>query len=201
MWKLINETSEGKPTRLYKNEQTGSEATTELIHTDKDGGKWWGFCDLFKLPYMRIAYAKQISDLYTIGVTSEDLTTWCTKEKALLKATKTDPEAYEKLYALVLEKETLIKNTVDPLQQHLSLCTVYVLSDSERVDSYSTDEAVKKMNIWKLDPDMIAFFLNWHTEHMHSYMESLSVISRIVSSGQKEGQKGLSITGVPLFQQ
>jgi hypothetical protein len=43
---ILKEETETK--RLYVQDQTGSQLTTEVLITDKTGVKWWGFSDLFK---------------------------------------------------------------------------------------------------------------------------------------------------------
>lgn len=175
-WKLQ---SEENNIRVYDNDTNSSTIQTNLIYTDKLDNKWWGFNDLFQIPYLRIAYSKTISDLFRIGLTANDLKTWIQKEKELLRAAKADPEQYEKLYALVLEKEVAINNTVDPLQQHLALCTIYILSEDEAIDQYSPAVATKKLETWKLDTDAQGFFLTWHTEHIAGYMKTLDGLSQI----------------------
>src|SRR5919108_662107 len=129
-YKLITEKTEGKAPRLvryYKNERTNTEVKTEHIYTDKDGKMYFGFADLYKIPYIRSVYAKHINDLYSVGLSLKDILKWCEQEKTILKSD--DPEKYEKLYALILEKEGIASHTADPIQQHLSLCTIYVLAE------------------------------------------------------------------------
>lgn len=177
-WILQKETG---ATRVYRNESTGTECRTDLIHTDRNGNKWFGFYDLFNIPYIRTAQAKNISDLFTMGLTPGDITKWITEEKALLKAAinKSDPEAYEKLYALVLQKEQIIKTVVDPLKQHLTLCTIYVLTEDERIDYYTPDIGAAKLEAWALDTEAQSFFLNWHAGHIQNFMKDYKNITQI----------------------
>lgn len=175
-WKI--QTDDGK-TRVYENDKNSATIQTTLIYTDKMGNDWWAFYDLFNIPYLRIAYSKTISDLFRVGISAEDLKTWIAKEKELLRAAKTDPEQYEKLYALILEKEVLINSTVDPLQQHLALCTIYVLGDNEVIDQYSQRDAAEKMKLWQLDVEAESFFLTWHIDRMASYTKVLNELSQI----------------------
>ena len=185
-WKLQ---SESENIRIYENDSNRSTIQTKLIYTDKLDNKWYGFNDLFQIPYLRIAYSKTISDLFKIGLTANDLKTWIKKEKELLRSAKTDPEQYEKLYALVLEKEAAINNTVDPLQQHLALCTIYVLGSNEPIDQYSPVTAAQKLDIWKLDEDAQSFFLIWHTDHIAGYMKTLDGLSQIALTINQNGKK------------
>lgn len=174
-WDLITD----EPSkRVYQN-QVGSQVETNIIYTDIFGKQWWGFKDLFKIPMIRIAFSKNIADLFTAGVSREDLSTWIAKEKEILRSQ--DPEKYEKLYRLILEKEDLIKSVADPLKQHLSLCTIYVLNEDERIDYYDTSVAAKKMEEWQKDLDAVAFFLSWHLSHTTNSMDSLKNIFQTVS--------------------
>lgn len=182
-WKLQTDQSTDKK-RLYIQETTGTQLTTELIYTDKMGGKWWGFSDLFAVPYIRTAYAKQVSDLFTTGVTVEDLDKWDNEELKLLKSN--DPEKYEKLYSLILERRKVRQSIVDPMKQHLALCTIYVLQDQERIDYYTLDQAGEKMQLWQLDKEATGFFLNWHTGHILKLTETFKGISQIaLNKGQQ----------------
>jgi hypothetical protein len=123
MYKLISETAaKNKLKRLYRNEQ-GIEVKTTEIYQDKDGGKWFGFDDLFKIPIMRLSMSRHISDLFTMGLSLKDILDWCNQEKKLIRSDDTDK--YEKLYSLILEKERLATYTADPVRMHLALCTVY----------------------------------------------------------------------------
>jgi hypothetical protein len=179
-YKLISEALENKrTTRTYKNISTGTICKTQFLKEGKDGMKYWGFTDLYKIPYIRIAYAKHITDMYGLGLTLKDILEWCKQEKELLNGD--DPEKYQKLYALVLEKEKLANYTADPIRQHLAVATVYVMFDDERIDYFSDDEAYKKLILWGADMDLAAFFLNWHHEHIVRSIEALKKVSATVS--------------------
>lgn len=176
---LVEETLvNNKLTRLYRN-KAGAETKTSLIYTDKDGRKWFGFVDLFRIPVIRISMAQHISSLYGVGLSSKDLATWIKEEKALLKSN--DPEKYEKLYAMILEKERIINYTADPVKQHLALCTVYVIAEDERIDYFDESIADEKLKLWLGMPEGVGFFLSWHNEHIQNYMKDLNEISKTVS--------------------
>lgn len=184
LYQLVSEKEEGKApktkkVRLYRNTRTGTEVKTEHIYTGKDGERYFGFTDLYKIPYIRSVYAKHINDLYGIGLSLKDVLTWCEKEKQLLKGN--DPEKYEKLYALVLEKENIATYTADPIRQHLALCTVYVLNEEEPVDYFSENMAEEKLERWKKDAEAAGFFLNWHHEHIQRYTADLQKTIKTVS--------------------
>ncbi len=184
-WKLTH-TDPATTIRTYTQDQTGSQCQTKRIHTDNAGREWYGFVDMFKIPYLRIAFSQSISNLFKTNLTVQDLQKWFAEEKAILKSN--DKEKYEKLYALVLEKETLTNSLVDPLRQHTALATVYVLRPDEPVDYFSFEECVKKMADWALLPESVAFFLSWHTEAIQRYGSSLSALSQIASSLQRPAQ-------------
>lgn len=179
-WNLVSET--GK-VRVYQSD-TGTRLETELIHTDQAGNKWYAFKDLFKIPYLRLAYSKQIADLFSAGLTLNDLREWIKKEKDILRGNSA--EKYEKLYSLILEKESLIESTADPIKQHLSLCTIYILSEDEKIDYFDMSEIQKKMDIWRLDPLACSFFLNWHINHIANYSSSLNHISEIALKAEQQ---------------
>lgn len=188
LYEQIAEKQEGtKTVRIFRNTQTGTETKLTLIFTDKEGRKWWGFNDLFRIPYMRVSMARNISDLYTIGLSLTDIQTWCNEEKRLLKSD--DPEKYEKLFALVLEKEKLATFTADPIRQQLALCTVYIIADDERIDYFDEAAAEEKLNQWKAFPEMVAFFLTWHTGHIQHSIKRLEKISTTVLKLQKVNEQ------------
>jgi hypothetical protein len=54
-----------------------------------------------------------------------------------------------------------------------------VLEDNERIDYFDMNEAGKKINMWKLDQEAQAFFLNWHTGHILNFTEAYKSISKI----------------------
>lgn len=188
LYELVAEKTENnRPVRTFRNTKTGTETKLSLIHTDSEGGKWWGFMDLYKIPIMRISMARNITDLYTIGLSLKDIKTWCSEEKTLLKSN--DPEKYEKLYALVLEKERIATFAADPIKQQLALCTVYIIADDERVDYFDEQEAEKKLKEWKAFPDMVAFFLTWHTDHIQRYIKRLAKISTTALNFQEQANR------------
>lgn len=178
-WEL-NGTKEvkGKEVRTYRNAATGTECQTEFLIADADGNRWFGFKDLRQIPYIRITYAKHVSDLFSIGLSLKDILDWCDQEKKLIKGT--DPEKYEKIYALILEKEKLAQHTADPIKQHLALATVYALQDEERIDYFSDTIAEEKLKIWNADPHLTAFFLSWHNRHITDFIKTLDRITPIV---------------------
>lgn len=183
MYKFIEERTENnRRVRVYKNQSTGTESKTTPIYKDNNGVEWWGFTDLYKIPYMRIAYSKHIADMFTMGLSLADILKWCADEKALLKGN--DPDKYEKLYALILEKERLANYTADPIKLHLALCSVYVLREEEAIDQFSDAQAQEKLLLWAVDREAQAFFLTWHNEHMQNFWETLAGISQTVSTVQ-----------------
>lgn len=189
IYELVHEKNEGtgnKPrlVRLYRNSRTGTETKLQLLHTDKQGEKWWGFTDLYKIPYSRLAMVRNITDLYAIGLSLKDITKWCEDMKGLLRSA--DAERYEKAYAKVLEIETTAKFGADPIQQQLALCTVYVLSDEERIDYFDESISVDKLTKWKTQPELVAFFLTWHTGHIHNSIRRLERISKTVLNLQEK---------------
>lgn len=189
IYELIHEKNIGskdKPQlqRLYRNSKTGTETTLNHIYTDDTKVRWWGFNDLYKIPIMRISMTRHITDLYTIGLSLKDIQKWCEQEKAILKSN--DPEKYEKLYALILEKEQIATFTADPIKQQLALCTVYILADDERIDYFDEQNAETKLRIWKNFPDMVAFFLTWHTDHIQRYIKALQKVSTTVLNLQEQ---------------
>lgn len=186
---LEDETTGKKPTRTYINTETQTRVKTSLIYTDKAGKKWWGFTDLFKIPYIRIAYARHISDLYTMGLSLKDILGWCEAEKKLIRSD--DKEKYEKLYALILEKENLAKHTADPVKQSLALSTVYILADDEQVDFFDDSIAEKKMTEWNGDLNTVAFFLSWYTDCIRACTKDLQKLSATVLKMQEQKENTL----------
>lgn len=188
MYDLMTEQNEGgRLVRTYRNAGTGTETKTTPIFKDKNGVQWWGFVDLFKIPYIRVAYSKTVADLFTMGLSLKDILEWCSEEKALLKSD--DPEKYEKLYAKVLEKERMATFTADPVRQHLALCTIYVLEENERVDYFEDTVAEKKLKAWRGDMEATTFFLTWHTEHIQNYTSSLTqILPTVLMTTQAEKQ-------------
>ena len=169
MYQLTAQTDKN---RTYKNTQTGTEVKTSLKFVDDDGNGWWAFDDLFAIPAIRKIASQKIAQLYGIGVTVEDIKTFLEKHKQTLKGTAADK--YERAYADVLNFETIVDQTADPIKQSLALCTVYVLSDDERIDTFSMQDAAEKMKLWSLKPDVQAFFLSWWMDGINPYM-NLSV--------------------------
>jgi hypothetical protein len=178
MYSLSNQTIKaGKIKRVYRNEQ-GIEVKTSEIYTDRDGTKWFGFDDLFKIPIMRLSMSRHISDLFTMGLSLKDILDWCNQEKKLIRSD--DPDKYEKLYSLILEKERLANYTADPVRQHLALCTVYVLADNERIDYFDEEQSSEKLKLWAGMVDAIPFFLTWYNVITRDYIKDLKSISQTV---------------------
>lgn len=187
LYELTSEKQEGQRTvRTYKNNKTGSQTKLSLIYTDKDGGKWWAFMDLYSIPIMRVSMAKNITDMYTIGLSLKDIQSWCADLKKELKGS--DPEKYEKTYAKLLEMENIATFTADPIKQQLALCTVYILADDELIDYFDETQSFNKMNYWKGNNEMVAFFLTWHTKAIQPYIKRLDRISTIASKMQEQVQ-------------
>lgn len=200
LYELVHEKNEGskdKPRliRLFRNNKTGTETKLHHIHTDEEGNRWWGFTDLYKIPYARMAMARNITDLYTIGLSLRDINAWCDELKNILKAT--DAEKYEKAYAKVLEMQNVATFSADPIKQQLALCTVYILADEERIDYFDEDMAQKKLLQWKPFSGMIAFFLTWHTDHIQRYINRLDKLSTTVLNVQEMRQQNQSGSSNP----
>lgn len=166
--------------RLYRNDLTGTDVSTYLLHTDRHGGQWWTFEDLFALPLIRQIAAKKVIDLYGYGLSIVDIKAITAQMKGLLKST--DAEKYEKVYAKCLELEQLSSAMADPVKQCLGLSTVYLMYNDERPDAYVQAEQNVKMSVMSLDVDLQTFFLNWWTGAMVHSAKVLNELSRIAST-------------------
>lgn len=176
MWKL---TKEENSKRYYTNSQTGSACTMSMVYTDKDGNKWYCFDDLTQIPYTRTFAATKISSLYALGFSKEDLTGFVSKQKTILKST--DPDKYEKAYAMLLDFENKANNATDAVKQMSSLVCVYFTLNDELIDSFDNGLQVKKMSLLEADPEAHAFFLKLLVNLTEHYMISLNLISQIAS--------------------
>lgn len=176
MYELQKET---KKKRTYRNTVTGTEITTSVIYTDKDGRAWWAFDDLLQIPHIRKMAASQITQLYGVGFTKKDMTEFVTSQKAILKSN--DPEKYEKAFAGILSIESAVNNNLDPVKQELGLCSVYILAADERVDFFSSVQTAEKMELWSTDIDLQSFFLNWLSGGMNDFTRHYKAITTIAS--------------------
>jgi len=154
-----------------------------MIYTDGSGNNWWAFEDLLQMPFIRKKAAEKVSQLYGVGITKEDLTGFITKIKATLRGP--DAERYEKVYSEVLNLESIIESTVDPVKESLSLCTIYIMQDDERIDNFSYQQAARKIELWTLDTDAQAFFLTWLSDGMNDFTTHYRSIMQIASTLQK----------------
>jgi hypothetical protein len=177
MYQLTEQTDK---TRTYRSTITGTEVSTHLLYTDGDGKPWWAFDDLLNIPFIRKKASEQVTRLYGAGLAIEDLRTFFANHKTTLKSS--DPEKYEKAYAEVLELERLTEQIADPVKQSLGLCTVYILHDDEKIDTWNPKNAVEKINTWAVDQDAQSFFLNWLTAGMNDYSKSYKELSEIASA-------------------
>ena len=167
-------------TRSYRSTITGTEITTTLLYIDIDENKWWAFDDLLQIPHIRKMAANNISQLYGQGFTAEDLQDFIGRLKTHLKSN--DPEKYEKAYSEAIALESIVANNLDPVKQELGLCSIYILSDTERVDTFSTKEALEKMERWALDLDAQAFFLTWLNAGINDYSKAYKSIMQTASA-------------------
>ena len=183
----------GKETefRIYENSVTGSTLATYFLRKDKFDNTWWAFEDLFALPFIRQVAAKKVIDLYGQGLSLTDIKTITSQIKATLKSD--DREKYEKAYSKVLELENLTENVADPVRQSLGLCTVYLLMNDEGPESWTNQYSSEKMGALSLDPESMAFFLDWWISKTSSYGQALKGLSQIASMATQFQQ-----TGVPL---
>jgi hypothetical protein len=176
MWKLSNENSERK---VYTNSVTSSQCTINKLYTDKDGNTWWGFADLFLIPYTRQFAAQKISSLYQVGLTKEDITAHVSKLKTLAKSV--DNEKYEKIYAEALDFESKSQTATDPVKQMSSLVCVYYLLNDEHIDSFNGAIQSQKMSLLENDPELHTFFLRKQIEDMERCTAASGLISQIAS--------------------
>lgn len=180
MYNITSDKTENKRRVItYTDDKTGTEVKITPIYKDKNGQQWFAFIDLHRVPYIRLAYGKHVTDLFTMGLGLKDILKWCEEEKAILKGD--DPEKYEKLYSMVLEKERIARHTADPIKMHLSLCTIYVLEEGERIDWFDESISDRKFKLWAQDRDAAAFFLSWHTDRIQDYINPLIKITKTVS--------------------
>lgn len=166
--------------RTYRSSITGTEIFTNMIYTDGSGDKWWAFEDLLQIPFIRKKASEKVSQLYGVGLSKEDLAKFVKSMKTILKGA--DPEKYERAFGELLQFESIVDETSDPIKQSLSMCSIYIMGDSERVDTFSFTDAVKKMELWALDLDAQAFFLSWLTDGMNDFTKHYSSIMQIASS-------------------
>lgn len=168
------------PIRIYKNTLTGNLCTTYEIRKDISGNTWWGFEDLFSLPFVRQLQAKKVIELYGNGLALEDIKLMTGQMKLILKSQ--DPEKYEKVFAKVLEMENLSETMADPVKQCYGLCTVYLLFNDEKPDIWDNQTVSAKMTAMSVDIESQSFFLNWWIEVMKQSGKVLKGLSQIAST-------------------
>jgi hypothetical protein len=176
MWQLKSATDNK---RIFHNTATGSACTQSMVYTDKDGNNWFSFDDLNSIPYTRTFAATKISSLYALGLSKDDLTGFITKQKAILKST--DPEKYEKAFALLLDFEGKANNATDAVKQMSSLVCVYFTINDEPIDSFEGNIQAKKMSLLEADVDAHAFFLTLLIDLTERYTNFSNLLSQIVS--------------------
>lgn len=174
MYELVNETGSR---RTYRSKITGTEIFTKVIYTDGSGGKWWAFEDLLQMPFIRKKASEKVSQLYGVGFTKEDLSGFATRLKTILKGN--DTEKYEKSFSEVLNFESIVEATADPVKESLSMCAIYILSNDERIDNFSYGLAAEKIKIWAIDLDAQAFFLNWLAAGINDFKAHYQSIMQI----------------------
>lgn len=168
------------PVRVYKNTITGSETSTYLLRTDQFKNTWWGFEDLFTVPFIRQLAAKKVLDLYGNGLALEDVKSISSQLKAILKSASA--EKYELAYAKVHELENLAETMADPVKQCMGLCTVYLLLNDEQPDAWVASVTAAKMTALGLDIQSQTFFLNWWIDNMRRSGALLRGLSAIAST-------------------
>lgn len=185
IWQLTKMDDAGN--RIYTNTKTGTSIETYRIYTDAEGNNWYAFRNLFNIPNMRVYASNNINNFFQVGLTKGDVQEWIKQEKTLLKSN--DPEKYEKLYKLVLERENTIEMIVDPMKQHLALATVYVMEENEQIDFWSNELAQRKMDKWAIDTEAQAFFLTWHMLAIQNSIEPYNNLFQTVLKTAPESLK------------
>lgn len=173
MWKL--QTDE-KDKRVYVNSATNSQCEQELLKTDRDGNKWWGFTNLLTMPFTRHMASTKISSLYGLGFTKDDILGIIGSLKNVLNST--DAEMKQKCYSLVLDFESKAMTAIDPVKQMSGLVCVYHTFNDEEIDSFVDRVQLKKMSILEQDGELHAFFLIRQKDLIESYMNRLNLISQ-----------------------
>lgn len=181
-WKIVPEETTDT-VRVYKNKETGETCILDMIIKDAGGRQWWGFRDLFTIPFMRIEMSKHLAAFFGVGLTHQDLMDMFREMKALIKPLfgQHDPEKYEKLFSAVLQRENQMKIVTDPNVQYLTLATVYVLSDRENIELFGHEHVAEKLKIWGSDTELSAFFLTWYSMRIAAFIADSGKISQIVS--------------------
>lgn len=165
--------------RTFTNSTTGGKCIQNMCYLDKEGNSWWEFADLMTLPFTRNFAATKVSSLYALGLSKDDLTAHTTGLKTILKSS--DPEKYEKAFALVLDFESKANNATDAVRQVSSMVCVYFTLNNESIDSFEGNLQLKKMSILENDPDAHNFFLTRWIEIIEDYSKHLALLSQIVS--------------------
>lgn len=176
MWELQ---SEAENKRIYFNSATGSRSTQTQVKVDKDGNSWWQFDNLMELPYTRNFQAAKISSLYALGLSRNDLDNHIGRLKKILKST--DQDKYEQAYAEVLSFESKASTATDAIKQMSSLVCVYFTLNNELIDGWDQATQIRKMAMLEADVELHTFFLTKQIELTEHYIQSLNLLSQIVS--------------------
>lgn len=173
MYKLINESEKQ---RTYQSDVTGTEVFTSLLYTGSDGEKFWGFDDLFSMPTQRKIAAQRITDLFSAGVTADEIKETLTDIKGLIKANNPDQAMFK-----VQQLEENISHANDITKQATSLAAIYILTDTERIDTINQAFIMSKIERWKTFEDEQAFFLTWLLDITTAYTRLSGQLSQIAS--------------------
>lgn len=169
-------TKESETKRTYQSTITGTEVITSLLYTGTDGEKFWGFEDLFSIPTQRKIAAQRITDLFAAGVTKEEIQTSLSETKAFLKAND-----YDNAITTIINLENNLSHSNDITKQANSLAAIYVLTDTERIDTINQSVIMSKIERWRTFEDEQSFFLTWLMNTIDGFTKLSGQLSKIVS--------------------
>lgn len=149
------------------------------------GRTYYTFKDIFRMPTIRGLQTLDYYEEFNMRCTREYLTKFCdAMEKILSNTTKLELTRLGTLIVHMRERLAMM-----PVEEHVfKLASVVYFDDSENPFYYDRDYAVKKIALWKKDPEVLNFFLQKPLADLMPYsnsekanLHSFSVVTDLIN--------------------
>lgn len=171
MWNKILDTKD------VKKYTSGSEVLTlNLFYEHKELGNFYVFSDDSLVPYMRKAIIDVIIENERLGLKRDEIIQMLQSVMDNIKANNGHDA-----YAIANTIKGRVKDEWSYLHSNALAASAFILSENEDIWTFDQSEAEKKINIWKKDANMYAFFLSKAQRDIEILITGLEKITSDVS--------------------
>jgi hypothetical protein len=183
-WKQVEKT---KSHLLFENTQTGETVKASKIYDHAELGVFYAFDNILQMPYSRKYIFDLAQQMEKIGIEKDEL---ADKMKQIQDLCKDKKQGFEMdVYAIAQTVERLVKDNWDYQKTAMLVTSIIIIQEGEAIGMFDQAQAMHKTMQWKMDANMLGFFLSIAAERCNKVSNSFANFTPLFSENLSQSKE------------